>query len=294
MKRLCYRKNIQKFLKETKWHRKNIATRFRYCYYLFRYYLLVGKSGVSAADVDLRLLRRRCLVGVWCATPAFLALCQVPWYVNMRMNGWPEVAFADMHSWVLFVNLFAVIVVSNLPDFVSVGLYLGMWLHFKVNAAASSSPPPPPVAVVVVEDEEPFGGIWVGEPEVQLDPQKEGKPPTPPLRAWEDAQEESRGVQPQPQQQQQQQQQQVYTDHEVSAVLWVLRLHVVLSVSDLSLAALVYATCRTLGVVSIVTQQLVILWVPLVVVAGSFRRQLGAVREYLTEMAPYISCPCYN
>ncbi len=82
-------------------------------------------------EIDMSALRRRCLVLLWVLTPAFLSLCQVPWFAAAMSQGWPGLRFRELDKLVFYSGISISVVFTNLPDFVSIALYVIMLLHFR-------------------------------------------------------------------------------------------------------------------------------------------------------------------
>ncbi len=119
----------------------------------------------------MALLRRRYLAVVWATFFPMLIVCQLPWFLIVRAHGWPEVKVHEMEpEWIPFAAYATTVLLSNLPDVVSTGIYAVMLAHFgKANNAVH------PAAEGVEngqqqqddDDELPAGGIWMGEDEHQ-------------------------------------------------------------------------------------------------------------------------------
>ena len=90
--------------------------------------LVILEPGV---EIDMSALRRRCLVLLWVLTPAFLSLCQVPWFAAAMSQGWPGLRFRELDKLVFYSGISVSVVFTNLPDFVSIALYVIMLLHFR-------------------------------------------------------------------------------------------------------------------------------------------------------------------
>ncbi len=102
---------------------------------------------------DLKALRTRSLLLVWCLFIPFLALTQGTAFLLLTRQGWPSVSMSDIDSVTLFLIVTSAILLYNIPDVFSVIVYFGIWKHFRA-------------AVIPKEEiplEIPYGGIWVGE-----------------------------------------------------------------------------------------------------------------------------------
>ncbi len=95
-------------------------------------------------------------IGVWLAEVIFLPLGQMPWLVGITYLGWPETNITDIAQneegyliKISFINMFF----SNLPDYISILLYVKMYKLAKTSIQPE----------IEVPDLEAFGGIWVGD-----------------------------------------------------------------------------------------------------------------------------------
>ncbi len=138
-------------------------------FYLIRYYLLLVVD--PSEEVDMAWLRRRCLLLVRSAAPVFLLLCQLPWFLIMRSQDWPDKSAMDMNPGMLCAALVSTNLFYNVPDFVSIGIYVRMVFKFRSKASGDSN-------AVHPEDnhhqqhqlpDEESGGIWVGAPAEELE-----------------------------------------------------------------------------------------------------------------------------
>ncbi len=96
-------------------------------------------------------------LAVWTAEIIFLPLCQMPWLIGILHHGWPAISIHELalnHHGLLMKVLYVTIVISNLPDFLSILIYAKMYsIGRRIVEPTDNSPQPP------------FEGIWVGENE---------------------------------------------------------------------------------------------------------------------------------
>ncbi len=125
----------------------------------FRYYLLhVAKSN---QDLDMSKLTKISFWSVWITEMFFLPICQLPPIISLLMNGWPAISIASIvetNRGVLIRLLFATALISNIPDYLSLLLYIRMFTLTKQS-----------VQPVNHEQELPYGGIWVGDNDPQVE-----------------------------------------------------------------------------------------------------------------------------
>ncbi len=97
------------------------------------------------------------ILAVWTAEIIFMPLCQMPWFIGMLLHGWPAISIhelAQSDQGLLIKVIYITIIISNLPDFLSILLYAKMYsIGRKKVKPAETSP------------QLPYGGIWVGENE---------------------------------------------------------------------------------------------------------------------------------
>ncbi len=125
---------------------------------LFRYYLLhVAKAN---NEIDMPKLAKISCVAVWMIEFIFLLLCQLPAIISLLMIGWPRRGIQDIVNTnfdILMKMLFATVLLANVPDFISIVLYIKMFLLARKN-----------VQPVLGGEDLPFGGIWVGDDDSQV------------------------------------------------------------------------------------------------------------------------------
>ncbi len=134
-------------------------------------------------------LRRRALSSVWLLTLPYMVLSQSAWLLLVPLSSLEAAAtfsladgrlprmdpgavtrnsaitllesriLRDFFSWSYFdFGIYFTMQISNIPDLLSIAVYLRMWRHFR-NLHQEVHPHPQPE---LVELEEPYGGIWVG------------------------------------------------------------------------------------------------------------------------------------
>ena len=202
-------------------------------------------------------LRKKGLLAVWIAVMPFCGLCQLPWILSVQSYGWPDVKISQMDSQMLkYVNI-ASVILSNLPDMISIVIFLTMLRHFR-NKVGLQPPPPPPPAPAPGD-----GGIWMG-----------GNNDYPLGRGEVE-------VQPQQQQQPNQVANSEASQEQLASVMRALKCHAILSLVDLAMVILGLFVCGPLGNVIPFTYQIVCCyWIPFLVVKSGFK-QLDNMAEYL-------------
>ncbi len=126
-----------------------------------RYYLLIVVDDLGM--VNMTKLGLKGLLGVWLISIPFTVMCQLPRYAIIKLNGWPEVHLSDMGVPVVFLSSFSVWLFSNIPDFISISIFIVMLKHFKQQQVERISP-----GFSDQQQEEDYGGIWVGQEELAL------------------------------------------------------------------------------------------------------------------------------
>lgn len=116
-------------------------------------------------------ITRISFIGVWISELIFLPLGQMPWLLGISQEGWPDVkvrVIAQHNQGYLMKIVFMSLLVSNIPDYFSIFLYVKMYMMAKTTIEPE----------IEMGNEEAFGGIWVGEdalpvnqPENDFDPQ---------------------------------------------------------------------------------------------------------------------------
>ncbi len=113
-----------------------------------RSYLIISEN-----DMDLSKLTGKCCMLVWCIAVPYNVLCHFPAYTLFTVNNWPEVRIKSLDSKVLMLTMVLTNIVYNVPDLISVALYLKMWHKLRCHNTVS------PQAENTIER---YGGIWVG------------------------------------------------------------------------------------------------------------------------------------
>ncbi len=110
-----------------------------------RYYLLIIND-----DVDLSRLTSKCCAAVWAVSIPYYALCHLPSYAMFTAHNWPRVRVNSLDAQVLMLSMVATNIIYNVPDYISIALYLKMWRRLRDHTQ------------VQPQIELPYGGIWVG------------------------------------------------------------------------------------------------------------------------------------
>ncbi len=106
--------------------------------------------------VDMSRVTKVSYLGVWTAELLFVPLGQVPWLYSISQNGWPARSISEIelkNRGYLVRIIFMTMVLSNVPDYLSILLYIKMYLMSKKLVQPE----------IVVQNQEGFGGIWVGD-----------------------------------------------------------------------------------------------------------------------------------
>ncbi len=96
--------------------------------------------------------------GVWIAVVLFLPLSQMPWLFSITQEGWPDKQITEIggnNPGYLIKLVSGTMVLSNLPDYLSILLYVKMYMLARTSVQAE-------LPVVIPNPEAP-GGIWMGE-----------------------------------------------------------------------------------------------------------------------------------
>ncbi len=94
--------------------------------------------------------------GAWIGEFIFLPITQTVWFVSVSQQGWPETRISEIaqnDDGFLISVIFKSFVVSNIPDYLSILLYVKM--YFLANKTVQPE--------IEMQSQEPYGGIWVGE-----------------------------------------------------------------------------------------------------------------------------------
>ncbi len=259
---------------------------------IHRFYLLFVLK--ADQEVDMDRLRRLSISIVWGTEFILIPLCQLPWYLIVKDYGWPERSILDIllsDEIVALKAVTATVIMSNLPDYLSIALYASMIWH-QFNKSNSVDPTDD---VENVEEEGQFGGIWVGgslsdrlperlpstdmplnwrEMEIRSPPPP---PPSSPLPCFQ---------QPAPshpfplEDENNDDDSQCY--HKWSCVMPVLRWHVALSLFDVVATGVNVLFCQgELGkMITYLVQVCFCYWTSLVMITKNYR-QLGSIRQYV-------------
>ncbi len=94
--------------------------------------------------------------GVWIAVALFLPLSQMPWLFSITQQGWPVKQITEIggnNPGYLIKLVSGTMVLSNLPDYLSILLYVKMYMLAKTTVQPE----------LVIPNPEAPGGIWMGE-----------------------------------------------------------------------------------------------------------------------------------
>ncbi len=114
-------------------------------------------------------LRRQSRRFIWTATPTYLVVSVIPGTMVNISHGWPRVPISELGPEVTTIRISVILVVANLPDVLSIAIYLKMWRELRKKQQQQDE--------IVQEEEDPFGGIWVGDQEVVIENQEDAVVP---------------------------------------------------------------------------------------------------------------------
>ncbi len=95
-------------------------------------------------------------IGIWICELIFLPLSQMPWLLGVSLQGWPDVKVTEIaqhNEGYLMKVIFLNMLVSNLPDYFSIVLYVKMYMKSKTAIEPE----------IEMQNQLAYGGIWVGE-----------------------------------------------------------------------------------------------------------------------------------
>ncbi len=219
------------------------------CVTMLRYYLLIIKKDEDEIDMDR--LRRRSLLAVRMATIPLLVATFSIGYGILIMEGWPGVRIHEIDEDIFILGYGIGMVVANIPDYVSIGIFFKMSVHFWKKKNATVHP-----AVELEDQGEDFGGIWVGGAE------NGGGLPVPNVGEGQQAPHNDE-----------------QDEHKAKAVMKTLKISMMLSLLDMTLIVLMYYKCYPLGKTSGYLHQIVSgCWIPFFVVKSSFKQMDGFLK----------------
>ena len=193
-------------------------------------------------QVDLDSLRRRGLFCVWALYALYFAavFSAILASTGGGLVAAPRAAFWDRPVLDQFRHLVLRAAANNLPDLLSVALYMKMTRHYKSSSVHPAQ----------------------AEQEDSVDDLGSINSAVFPAEAW-----------PAPPQQQQQQQQQDQQQESFAKVMRILRLHAATSLLDVLAAALIFIRARAARLVVAYHVMLALtLWLPLYIVKTSFKQ----------------------
>ena len=242
------------------------------------------------SDVDMPRLKRRSQRLIWMSAVPFMVLCQASWLSILLWQGWPEVPIASLDRKVLLLTSSTTIALSNIPDLLSILVYLQMVRHFRrkkssvqPSAAAANNNNNNNGDNEVVDEFElaNFGGIWVGSDQGSIEsgassaekedsfgqlrlPGQATSPPLPPP--------------PIPLPPEQHEEDNAEEQHRVRSVMKVLRWHAALCLADAALVLVSVMACTSpLGQWTYHVGMLVTgFWIPVLLVRCNFKQLQGS------------------
>ncbi len=110
-------------------------------------------------EVDMGKLRMKGLLSAWIVFFPLLIIYHLAWYSILSSQGWPQVPLHQIEEH--FVNLTTAVaaLILNLPDLISIGVYLRMYRYFSKKNLVVPAPVDDNNEQIVDEN---FGGIWIG------------------------------------------------------------------------------------------------------------------------------------
>ncbi len=121
--------------------------------------------------MDMGLLRKRSLLFTRASPSVLLLLSMLPGLLLTMAYGWPKVLYSYLPGWVVSANLTSVVILSNVPDFVSIVIYCRMQQAFEQQEQEQQEQQQQQQQQQpwVEEENDPYGGIWVGGGDPDID-----------------------------------------------------------------------------------------------------------------------------
>ncbi len=220
-----------------------------------RYYLLVITK--PSDFIDVQAMTKKACIMVWVvAIPTFFCT-RIVEYVTIAGKSFPDIPnIKDIDRWALIGSMLISNFFYNIPDFISIVVYLKMSKYFSKKSVYVHPNPP---------DQE---GIWVGNNEVAAPPHVANH------------QDETHQDQ----------------TNESKAILAKLRLHVTVSLMDMAYHVINAVLVRTLAGSIVIKVYLVVIcfWLPLLVVKVNVKQLNGMVNYVIEFITCQSVCTCNN
>ena len=113
--------------------------------------------------MDMVKLKRKSAAFVWVSSFLCFFGSMMPGLLLTTRQGWPKTKYSKLPPWVIFATVGSNFALANVPDYFSIAIYIKMWRHYKsisVHPDIVGQEDHP-------QDAEPYGGIWVGDPDYQ-------------------------------------------------------------------------------------------------------------------------------
>ena len=203
-------------------------------------------------EVDMVELRKVCLKSIPLGTLFIWTLIELSWYLPATYYGFPDVPLEEIDPANMMPAMVLILFLTNLPDLVSIGIFIKMHLHFKKNGSNAIHPILANHQMVPPDE---FGGIWVGG----IGDYPVGGNP--------DDQDNSHAAQAGNDDYQQQ------SEHGAKKVMKTLKRHVMFCLTDVSILALAFAFCHPLSKPAGYLYNISFsFWVPFYVIKSSFKQ----------------------
>ena len=200
----------------------------------------------NSDDIDLTWLRKKALLFPKIMLLPFLVPSLLVGYAIVISYGFPSVRIHQLDKGA-GLGYIAGVVLLNVPDFISLGIYCKMLLHFRKSNTAVH----PNAEAPINEQLEEFGGIWVGGNGDFPMAEVENPPPIPNGNPDN-------------------------SDHNIKAVMSTLKKSVILSLLDMSMALAAFTYCHPLGLaIGHLHQIMAGCWIPFIVIKSSFKQLDG-------------------
>ena len=200
-------------------------------------------------------LRKSCVRIVPLGTIFMWVLIELAWYLPAAYHGWPDVPFRKINPIDMVPAMVFFLLLTNLPDLISICIFVKMHIHFKKASINAVQPIALNQQIAPPDDE--YGGIWVGG---------NGDYPVggnPDQNIGHGAGNDNANYHHHQQQ----------SEHGAKAVMKSLKRHVIFSLTDVSILALAFAFCHPVSKPAGYLYNIAFsFWVPFFVIKSSFKQ----------------------
>ena len=196
----------------------------------------------------MNLLRKRTVLAFWATLIIFSITFVALWILLLSSQGWPEVRYQNMSGEFRLVSLSTSLLFLNIPDIISVIIYLVIWHHYAKQSSVHPAEPP-------LQLNEGGGGVFPAEnvsintfDDYFIDAEIPG------MNEEDEAGENN--------------------DHQKDSVLRVLKIHVLLASCDtlFIIILILIPNANTRDFFSCHFHLLVAFWLPMFVIKRGFRK----------------------